>query len=424
MIKFQVIALFSLLLGISNASAQSMQLSLTPSQYNGYNISCFGSRDGSINLTVNGGTAPYTFIWSNGATTEDLTNISEGYYHVIVKDRNGAVIETSITLTAPEPLAMDFIVSSYPNGYNISCFDCFNGSIILFATGGTGVYTYTWDDGSALQDRFNLGEGNYTVTIEDNNQCVLRPENFYLTAPTRSDWTLTGNEGLVDSINFIGTSDSTNLNLKANNQTLLKLNADGQIELPNISPGMLFLDETGKIKTNNGVSPAPCSFASISSPAWSSLNNGLLYTCPIYRVGIGTYNVPSTTKLKVTGNSWFDGPVGIGIDITTANLQAGTNAYQFMVNGKMGAGEIYCSVGNPWPDYVFSDTYELMPLKELKEYIKVNKHLPGVPSAAEMQSSGVNVYEQLAKAYEKIEELYLHLIELEEKVQNLVSNED
>lgn len=70
----------------------------------------------------------------------------------------------------------------------------------------------------------------------------------------------------------------------------------------------------------------------------------------------------------------------------------------------------------PWPDYVFSDDYKLMPLKELKEYIKTNKHLPGVLSAAEMQSSGVNVYEQLAKAYEKIEELYLHLIKLEEEI--------
>ncbi|MFN8154575.1 MAG: hypothetical protein U0Y08_09815 [Bacteroidia bacterium] len=76
-------------------------------------------------------------------------------------------------------------------------------------------------------------------------------------------------------------------------------------------------------------------------------------------------------------------------------------------------------MGNPWPDYVFSDEYHLMPLKELKEYIKANKHLPGVPSAAEMQSSGVNVYEQLAKAYEKIEELYLHLIEMEERIQKM-----
>jgi hypothetical protein len=90
--------------------------------------------------------------------------------------------------------------------------------------------------------------------------------------------------------------------------------------------------------------------------------------------------------------------------------------FQNLHTNKIGATEIFCSVGNPWPDYVFSDEYQLMPLKELKDYIKANKHLPGVPSAADMQASGVNVYEQLAKAYEKIEELYLHLIELEERM--------
>ena len=59
---------------------------MTPSNYNGYNISCFGSATGSINLTITGGTPPYSIIWSNAATTEDLSNVSAGYYRVTVDD--------------------------------------------------------------------------------------------------------------------------------------------------------------------------------------------------------------------------------------------------------------------------------------------------------------------------------------------------
>ncbi|MBL0341688.1 MAG: SprB repeat-containing protein [Bacteroidetes bacterium] len=53
----------------------SQTLTLTPSNFNGYNISCFGSATGSVNLTISGGTPPYTFEWSNAATTEDLINL-------------------------------------------------------------------------------------------------------------------------------------------------------------------------------------------------------------------------------------------------------------------------------------------------------------------------------------------------------------
>ncbi|MBL0341669.1 MAG: SprB repeat-containing protein [Bacteroidetes bacterium] len=64
----------------------SQTLTLTPSNFNGYNISCFGSATGSVNLTISGGTPPYTFEWSNAATTEDLINVPAGYYRVSVDD--------------------------------------------------------------------------------------------------------------------------------------------------------------------------------------------------------------------------------------------------------------------------------------------------------------------------------------------------
>ncbi|MBL8208810.1 MAG: SprB repeat-containing protein, partial [Blastocatellia bacterium] len=127
--------------------AQSLQLTLTPSNYNNFNISCFGGRDGSIDLTVSGGQPPYAYEWSNGAGSEDLVNIAAGYYQVLVTDAGNTAAEIGITLTEPEAMAVDFIISSYPNGYNVSCYNCFNGSILNLPSGGVPPYSYVWEDG-------------------------------------------------------------------------------------------------------------------------------------------------------------------------------------------------------------------------------------------------------------------------------------
>jgi hypothetical protein len=313
-------------------------------------------------------------------------------------------------------MSLDFMVSTYPNEYNISCYDCYNGHILLLPTGGTGTFTYLWEDGPTTKDRFNLGEGSYTVTVTDGNQCIMRPERFYLSAPPRNDWTINGNVGTADTNQFIGTIDNTDLLLKTNNRTALRINAGGDVVFPNIQSGMLYLDETGKVKTSN-VTPAGC--AATNLPVWrSEASVGMLFTCPPHKVGIGDWNVPNHIKLKVEGNTWLNGKVGIGFDPVTIN---GPADYLLLVNGKMGAKEIYCSAGTPWPDYVFSDTYSLMSLQEVKAFISEKKHLPGIPSATELESTGINVYEQLSKAYEKIEELYLHLIALEERMRKMES---
>src|SRR5574338_1506669 len=92
----------TLVLFSNQVYSQSLVLQLNPSSHNGYNISCFGGRDGTIDLTIYNGVAPYTIQWSNEATTEDLTDLSEGYYRVFVRDYNGLEAEAEITLTEPE----------------------------------------------------------------------------------------------------------------------------------------------------------------------------------------------------------------------------------------------------------------------------------------------------------------------------------
>jgi hypothetical protein len=103
--------------------------------------------------------------------------------------------------------------------------------------------------------------------------------------------------------------------------------------------------------------------------------------------------------------AWTNGCVGIGI----ANP---TNA--LAVNGTIKAKEVIVTLDG-WPDFVFAEDYRPMPLDQVEQYIRANGHLPGVPSAAEVAAGGVKLGEMQAILLQKVEELTLHVIELEKQ---------
>jgi|GEM_PF-1241346 len=104
-----------------------------------------------------------------------------------------------------------------------------------------------------------------------------------------------------------------------------------------------------------------------------------------------------------------NGNVGIGTD------NPGT--FRLAVEGKIGAREIKVTLQNPWPDYVFDPGYSLMNLDDLACYIEENNHLPGMPSATEIRDNeGIELGDMQVKQMEKIEELYLLLIDMNEKL--------
>src|SRR4051812_42711823 len=83
-------AVYLLLICSMNLHASGLEISLIPSVYGSYNISCFGSQDGSIALQIdNAGTPPYTYKWSNDATTQNISGLAAGYYHVQITDSSG-----------------------------------------------------------------------------------------------------------------------------------------------------------------------------------------------------------------------------------------------------------------------------------------------------------------------------------------------
>ncbi len=141
---------------------------LTTSVSTGQNVACNGGGNGSINLTVTGGTTPYTYNWSNGATTQDITGLYAGTYGVSVTDANGCTASATGTVSQPAGA----LATSISASQNVLCFGGTNGSVTLSATGGTSPYTYAWSNGAITQNLSNLSAGNYSVTVTDANGCL------------------------------------------------------------------------------------------------------------------------------------------------------------------------------------------------------------------------------------------------------------
>lgn len=139
-------------------------LSTSPTQVN---IDCNGNGSGSANLNTAGGTAPYTFTWSNGNTQGTISGIQSGTYTYLVTDSFGCTLADSIIITQPANA-----LTVTPNFTQVLCFGDNTGAIDLSVLGGTPSYSYLWNDGTTNEDLNNLTAGTYTITVTDYNNCI------------------------------------------------------------------------------------------------------------------------------------------------------------------------------------------------------------------------------------------------------------
>jgi len=116
---------------VAATHGQELAATLSAVDQNGYHVSCFGVNDGQVTVTATGGTTPYTYDWSTGAYTATATELATGYLKVKVSDAVGAVVIKEITLTGPDQMKLELTSFKYPSGKNISCYECFNGSVDL-----------------------------------------------------------------------------------------------------------------------------------------------------------------------------------------------------------------------------------------------------------------------------------------------------
>lgn len=174
---------------------------------------CTNASIGAINLVVAGGTLPYTYSWSNGVTTEDLSNLTSGNYLVTVTDANGCVANAQYQILRPAPIAINVTTQTD--------FDCLahtvNQQFVAQVSGGIPPYQLQWSSGtiSGANNEIMQTDNNGTVllTVTDSNLCtatftvtVDTPELGYPSFDTTSfGYTTYGLYAIVDPIQFQST---------------------------------------------------------------------------------------------------------------------------------------------------------------------------------------------------------------------------
>jgi len=139
------------------------------------NVSCFGSNNGEIKITVTGGTTPYQYFWTNNGSTisgnsDTQMNLGPGNYEVTVMDANSCTNNNTKTFTITEPAKL--LVSAKVT-QNLDCVSANSGAIDLTVSGGLAPYTYAWSNGQMTEDLINIPSGNYAVVVTDANGCTF-----------------------------------------------------------------------------------------------------------------------------------------------------------------------------------------------------------------------------------------------------------
>lgn len=182
-------------------------------QLHATNITCQAPafNNGSINLSVSGGVGPYTYTWSNGATTQDVAGLTEGSYHVTVTYNNTCSKSDAASVSLPPVLTYTKTLSDY-NSYNISCNGMSNGSVLIEPTSGVAPFVYTWTGpgGFTATTKYisNLKAGQYNLHIVDSNYCTV-DEVINLTEPGLLGMTFNLSSSVTGEHNINCAGDST-----------------------------------------------------------------------------------------------------------------------------------------------------------------------------------------------------------------------
>ena len=314
-------------------------ISETISDFNGFNISCFGQTDASITLSVTGGTpgsgaSSYTYQWTSPsgatvpagqATTNSLSGIGSGVYEVIITDGTGVCsITQTYTITEPADITLGGTTSDY-NSFGVSAAGATDGSIDLNVNGGVSsqAYSFAWSTtngtippGQAiLEDPSGLSAGTYDVLVTDANRCT-ETTSFTLTEPLEllisevlashqnvdcfGDSTgiieISIDQQSVPPYDFVLTQGGTtvqSINTSATNHSFLNLTA-GTYDIT-------VTDANGASKTLNGIfitQPSNAFTATVSTSSFTGPNGTFEVSC------FG--NTDGTIDVTLSGGTPFD----------------------------------------------------------------------------------------------------------------------
>ena len=192
--------------GCSPSSGQNLIVITAPSfnlaaSFTSTDVSCFNYSDGTSQIFPTGGTAPYTYLWSNGQTMQQASSLTVGIYSCIVTDANGCADLFTTTINEPSEILANISIT------DVSCNGTANGSATVNPSGGNGSYNVIWFDNSTNNSINGLQTGVYNVTVSDNLGCntVLNTITFIIDQPN----TLVLNTNVIEEPSCLGYSDGS-----------------------------------------------------------------------------------------------------------------------------------------------------------------------------------------------------------------------
>ena len=313
---------------ITNTSGLSVSIA-------GVNAAC-GTNNGSATATVTGGTAPITYLWSNGATTAAITGLGAGTYSVVATDKNGCTASASVVITATSSISVSISKT------NVLCNGGNTGTATATAAGGTAPYTYAWSNGATTATISNLVAGVYSVTATDKNGCtasastiVAQPARLTLTTSSTAT-SCGGSNGGASVVATGGTAPykyawsngattASISNIAAGNYTIVVTDANGCTATATVSVAAstnLSVSITGvnaSCGANNG--SATASVNGGTAPFTYTWSNGAT-TASISGLGAGTYTVSVTDKNGCKGSASIVITASPGITVTLTKTNA------------------------------------------------------------------------------------------------------
>ncbi len=144
------------------------------------NITCYGYHNGQIKITPEGGTIPYSYLWSHSGIFADsiANNLGPGTYTISVVDNNNCIEVSEVDITEPDELSLTVTKE------DITCFGMNDGYISLSMFGGTPDYTYNWSNGITDPSADMLSEGYYSINIQDIHNCLI-DTNIFIEEPEK-----------------------------------------------------------------------------------------------------------------------------------------------------------------------------------------------------------------------------------------------
>jgi gliding motility-associated-like protein len=255
---------------------------------NSTNPSCNGDSTGTIDITNSGGTIPYTYLWSNTATTQTLNSLPVGTYNLTLTDGNGCTAPLSVVLTEPSAISVSYSTT------NVSCGGLNDGTASVAPVGGTPGYTYFWDITASNQTTataINLSSNTYSVTVTDLEGCTAEANGVFVNPgiPVDSnDVPLVVLTGLLDcDLNPIGALEINT----TNTYSYLWSNGATSVNVTGLPAGIY------SVTVTNGLGCDYVQTATINSPFVPTINPFIV------SLGLTTTTVTANTAVDINGGN-------------------------------------------------------------------------------------------------------------------------